>query len=90
MPQGAVQRIEDPNGIAMVHEYDPFGRLFASYEQPAGGTTAQGSSTDPWDGDPNIRYRYWDNTWNSSMHSGWIADPMTIYRGEPYQYLSSP
>ena len=74
MPLGAVRKIVDPNGQYMVHEYDPFGRLHASYELE----TDRGSNSNAWDGDPAARYRYWDNTWNSSMYSNWIADPMSV------------
>ena len=58
---GLLKRVIDPNGLQTTYEYDPFGRLFAVYDHSD--TTGYGD-TDPWNGNPLTRYRYWDTTWN--------------------------
>ncbi|MCB0016225.1 MAG: hypothetical protein KDE09_00475 [Anaerolineales bacterium] len=93
MPYGAVRKITDPNGLYQIMEYDPFGRLHATYEDESDRSPNFYvlPDTSAWDGDPVARYRYWDNSWNSSMYSGFISDPMAITeeaRPETYEPTS--
>ncbi|MEM7334106.1 MAG: RHS repeat-associated core domain-containing protein, partial [Chloroflexota bacterium] len=93
MPMGAVRKITDPNGLDQIFEYDPFGRLHAIYEKESDRSPYISIPADnsAWDGDPVSRYRYWDNTWNSSMYSGWTSDPMLITEEtRPYSFADSP
>lgn len=61
---GLLKSITNPDATVVRYEYDPFGRLvntFDSYD-----FTGFGDST-KWNGNPVIRYRYWDNHWNDSV-----------------------
>ena len=68
---GLLARVEAPNGVRNWYEYDPFGRLFATYEtyKVAGETTPTpptnfGLGTpSKTDGNPTQRYHYYDNGW---------------------------
>lgn len=62
---GLLKRMIDANGLSNIYEYDPFGRLFAAYEPG----DSRGTVSNPWDGDPAKRIRYWDNSWNFSGSS---------------------
>ncbi|MBE2202051.1 MAG: hypothetical protein IAE79_25810, partial [Anaerolinea sp.] len=53
-----LETLTAPNLVTTRYEYDPFGRLFAVYDGVGDG--------DPRNSSPMLRYRYWDNTWNSS------------------------
>ena len=71
MPLGALQEQRTAAGLVTRYEYDPFGRLFATYDSAAD----QGSPTDPWDGNPRVRQRYWDNRWNDATI---MAAPLAV------------
>ncbi len=61
--------------IQTVYEYDPFGRLWATY----GPGDNRGDLANPNDGTPMNRYRYWDNLWNGGS-TYWLTngDPFVI------------
>ncbi len=63
---GLLKKVTDPNGNETKYEYDPFGRLHAVYDEfnNHGGF----GNSDPWDGKPLNRYRYWDNFWNNGSY----------------------
>ncbi|WP_420627681.1 LamG-like jellyroll fold domain-containing protein [Candidatus Leptofilum sp.] len=58
---GLLAVVRDPSDLETTYEYDPFGRLYQVYED---GDTQDLDDLDRWDGDPAMRYRYWDNSWN--------------------------
>ncbi|MGB1252072.1 MAG: RHS repeat-associated core domain-containing protein, partial [Candidatus Promineifilaceae bacterium] len=91
-PYGLLKRVDtqltlnNTNDIATVfYEYDPFRRLHTVYDDLAD----RGVPGNIWDGDPAMRYRYADNSWNSSV-SG--LDPandkpfMTIVESRPASF----
>lgn len=55
--RGLLKKVTNPNDTTSVYEYDPFGRLFAVYENE----DDQQDPDERWDGQPVSRYRYWDN-----------------------------
>ncbi|MCP4358847.1 MAG: hypothetical protein GY796_12580, partial [Chloroflexi bacterium] len=59
---GLLQSVTEANQLTTVYEYDPHGRLYQLYVPG----DDRGVVADLTDGDPVTRYRYWDNTWNSS------------------------
>ncbi|MBK8129273.1 MAG: hypothetical protein IPK53_10270 [bacterium] len=46
--------------MVSIYEYDPFGRLWATYDSEA----SRGDIANRGDGDPVTLVRYWDNNWN--------------------------
>ena len=68
------------NNITTKYEYDPFGRLHAVYDQS---DFSGFGDSDPWNGNPLTRYRYWDNDWN---HSSQIWSSQTVYEVEDATY----
>ncbi|MDJ0757038.1 MAG: polymorphic toxin-type HINT domain-containing protein [Ardenticatenaceae bacterium] len=77
------------NNITTKYEYDPFGRLHAVYDQSD--FSGYGDS-DPWNGNPLTRYRYWDNTWNDSWISVNWTNPSFVITTEtrPYEFGPGP
>ena len=69
---GLLKRVIDPNSVRTSYEYDPFGRLFAVYDES---DLTGFADNDPWNGNPLTRYRYWDTTWN---HSGTTTSPFAV------------
>lgn len=59
---GLLKKMTNPNGTYMVYEYDPFGRLFATYDDEVDRQTLNNAL----DGNPLKRYRYWDNSWSGT------------------------
>lgn len=59
---GLLKKVVNPNGTTAVYEYDPFGRLWAVYDTEEDRLDLTNRS----DGFPAVRYRYFDNLWNSS------------------------
>jgi RHS repeat-associated protein len=59
--RGLLKQVTNANGTLVIYEYDPWGRLHATYDN----NNDRAVLTDAMDGDPLVRYRYWDSTWNS-------------------------
>lgn len=74
---GLLKRIADPNNVESVYEYDPFGRLYATYEREI----YQGTLTNPLDGQPVNRYLYFDNSWLN----GWQPNMVGVHTSPPTQ-----
>lgn len=68
LQRGLLRAVISPNGTETRYEYDPFGRLFAIYDSYS---FSGFGDTDPFNGDPATRYRYWDNKWNHAT-SIWL------------------
>jgi RHS repeat-associated protein len=61
---GLLKQVTGPDSVTTKYEYDPFGRLHAVYD---GFNNFSGfGDSEPWNGDPLTRYRYWDNSWNEN------------------------
>ncbi len=69
---GLLKQVTNPNGTLVIYEYDPFGRLFAAYENE----NDRGNIEQVLDGDPLVRYRYWDNGWNQAQWVGGELKPI--------------
>ena len=85
---GTLRKVTDISGVETVYEYDPFGRLWLTYdsEDAVEEVNPRNPNADArFQGNPATRTRYWDNEWEDGDPNGSVTSySLNPSAGKPF------